>query len=75
MSQRPAKIEHDLEQLENGLAYGARIRKLLEVLTIKAQYIERPQLKGSVLEDIAEVKQATIHIQEALLWAIEEFVK
>lgn len=75
MSQRPAKIEHDLEQLENGLAYGARIRKLLEVLTIKAQYIERPQLRDSVLEDITEVKQATVNIQNALNWAIKEFLQ
>lgn len=57
MSQRKAAAEQMLEKLENWLGRGARMLKLLEILTVKIDLISNPTVKHTALEDINEMRK------------------
>lgn len=71
MSQRKATAEAMLEKLENWLGRGARMLKLLEILTVKVNLIANPTVKRTALEDIAEMRKIIQGGQTAINWVIK----
>jgi hypothetical protein len=71
MSQRKAVAEAMLEKLENWLGRGARMLKLLEILTVKVDLISNPTVKQTALEDIAEIRKIIRDGQSAINWVIK----
>lgn len=72
MSQRKAAAEAMLERLENWLGRGARMLKLLEILTVKIELIPNATVKQTALEDIAEIRKIIRDGQGAINWVIEK---
>lgn len=68
MSQRKAAAEAMLEKLENWLGRGARMLKLLEILTVKVDLISNATVKQTALEDIAEIRKIIRDGQSAINW-------
>jgi hypothetical protein len=71
MSQRKAAAEAMLEKLENWLGRGARMLKLLEILTVKVDLISNATVKRTALEDIAEIRKIIRDGQSAINWVIK----
>lgn len=71
MSQRKAAAEAMLEKLETWLGRGARMLKLLEILTVKVNLISNPTVKRTALEDIAEMRKIIQGGQAAINWVIK----
>jgi len=71
MSQRKAAAEAMLEKLENWLGRGARMLKLLEILTVKVDLISNATVKQTALEDIAEIRKIIRDGQSAINWVIK----
>jgi len=72
VSQRKAKAEQRLENLENWLGRGARSRKLLEILTVKINQIPNQIVRQTALEDVDELRRLIENGQGAVNWVIEE---
>lgn len=71
MSQRKAAAEAMLERLENWLGRGARMLKLLEILTVKIDLIHNATVRQTALEDIAEMRKIIRDGQAAINWMIK----
>lgn len=71
MSQRKAAAEAMLERLENWLGRGARMLKLLEILTVKIDLIPNTTVKQTALEDIDEMRRIIRDGQGAINWVIK----
>lgn len=71
MSQRKAAAEVMLEKLETWLGRGARMLKLLEILTVKVDLISNPTVKRTALEDIEEMRKVIRDGQSAINWVIK----
>lgn len=71
MSQRKAAAEAMLEKLEAWLGRGARMLKLLEILTVKVDLISNPTVKRTALEDIEEMRKVIRDGQGAINWVIK----
>jgi hypothetical protein len=73
MSQRKARHEAQLQQLENWLGRGARSKKLLEILTVKVtSQIKNLTVRQTALEDIAELEKIIRDGQSFINWVIEK---
>jgi len=72
VSQRKAKAEAQLENLENWLGRGARSRKLLEILTVKINQIQNQTVRQTALEDVNELRRLIENGQGAVNWVIRE---
>lgn len=71
MSQRNAAAEAMLEKLENWLGRGARMLKLLEILTVKVNLISNPTVRQTAHEDIEEMRKVIQGGQAAINWVIK----
>lgn len=71
MSQRKAAAEAMLEKLENWLGRGARMLKLLEILTVKVDLISNPTVRQTALKDIDEMRKIIRDGQGAINWVIK----
>lgn len=71
MSQRTAAAEAMLEKLENWLGRGARMLKLLDILTVKVNLISNPTVRQTAFEDIDEMRKIIRDGQSAINWVIK----
>ena len=71
MSQRTAAAEAMLEKLENWLGCGARMLKLLDILTVKVNLISNPTVRQTAFEDIDEMRKIIRDGQSAINWVIK----
>lgn len=71
MSQRKAAAEAMLEKLENWLGRGARMLKLLDILTVKVNLISNPTVRQTAFEDIDEMRRIIRDGQSAINWVIK----